>query len=76
MNSFTNTIINPKSCDHNCGIRIYWNTSENAYFEVFTNKKHSCPNRSKSITQTAAKANTNPITTRNNPTYYYLHNLL
>ncbi len=47
MNSSTNTI-NPKPCNYNCGIRIYWNILENAYFEVFAKKKHVCPNRSKS----------------------------
>jgi hypothetical protein len=43
--SNTNTI-NPKPCTYGCGTRIYWNTSENAYFEVFAKKKHVCPNRS------------------------------
>ena len=42
--STNNTIINPKDCSYQCGVRIYWNVSENAYFEVFT-KKHFCPNR-------------------------------
>jgi hypothetical protein len=57
--SNTNNIISPKPCNYNCGTRIYWNTSESAYLEVFTKKRHSCPNRSKSVTQTntAAKAN-------------------
>ncbi|HJU58690.1 MAG TPA: hypothetical protein VJ583_03005 [Nitrososphaeraceae archaeon] len=27
MNS-TNTIINPKPCNYNCGTRIYWNNEE------------------------------------------------
>jgi hypothetical protein len=39
-------IINPKPCSYNCGSRIYWNTSENAYFEVFSKQKHICKNRS------------------------------
>ena len=38
--------INPKPCNYGCNTRIYWNTSENAYFEVFAKKKHICPNRS------------------------------
>ena len=46
--SSTNTIINPKPCNYQCGTRIYWNTSENAYYEVFSGKKHICPNRSSS----------------------------
>jgi hypothetical protein len=41
----SSTIINPKPCSYNCGIRIYWNNQENAYFEVFTKQRHSCPNR-------------------------------
>jgi hypothetical protein len=64
-NNNTTAIINPKPCNYNCGTRIYWNTSENAYFEVFAKKKHICPNRSKSnnnvVTQT---------TTNTKPSYY------
>jgi hypothetical protein len=55
----------PKDCAYKCGVRIYWNTSENAYFEVFTKQRHKCPNRSnntKSLTQTT------PNTTK---PYYY-----
>ena len=44
--SFSTNTINPKPCNYGCGTRIYWNTSENAYFEVFVKKKHICPNRS------------------------------
>jgi hypothetical protein len=45
--------INPKPCNYDCNTRIYWNTQENAYFEVFTKKKHICPNRGqKSVTTT------------------------
>jgi len=57
----SNTIINPKPCNYNCGTRIFWNTSENAYFEVFSKKKHICPNMSngnnKPVTQTTTKPN-------------------
>jgi hypothetical protein len=61
--SSPNTIINPKPCNYGCNTRIYWNTSENAYLEVFTKKKHNCPNRinGKSVTQS---------TTTNKPNYY------
>jgi hypothetical protein len=45
MSNTTNTI-NPKPCLYNCGTRIYWNNSENAYYEVFSKNKHVCPNRS------------------------------
>ena len=51
-------IINPKPCNYGCNTRIYWNTSENAYVEVFTKKRHSCPNRTKSTNATTtAKPN-------------------
>ncbi len=65
--SSTNTIINPKACGYGCGTRIYWDTSESAYLEVFTKKRHSCPNRSKSVTP-----NTNNMvtTTTAKPNYY------
>jgi len=58
--------INPKPCNYGCNTRIYWNTSENAYFEVFAKKKHICPNRSngKSVT-------TQSTTNTNKPNYYY-----
>ena len=59
-----NNII-PKDCSYGCSTRIYWNTSENAYFEVFSKKKHICPNRvNKSVTNTP----TTGATTK--PTYY------
>ena len=41
MSSSSNTttnVINPKPCNYNCGTSEYW--------EVFTKKKHICPNRS------------------------------
>ena len=58
--SSTNNI-STKICVYGCGLNLYWNTAENAYFEVFTKKRHSCPNRStKSVTQT----------TNTKPTYY------
>jgi hypothetical protein len=63
MSNYNNNTIIPKSCNYNCGTRIYWDTSENAYLEVFTKKKHNCPNRSKSVTQTTT-------TNVNKPTYY------
>ncbi len=55
--------ITSKRCAYGCGIDIYWNTSENTYFEVFSRKKHICPNRSKFISL-STNANTNK------PTYY------
>ena len=63
-----NTIIS-KSCNYNCGTRIYWDNSESAYLEVFTKKRHACPNRSKSVTQTTITNNTT-ATTAARPNYY------
>ena len=44
--SFSNQNIVPKDCNYNCGTRMYRNTAENAYFEVFNKQKHICKNRS------------------------------
>jgi hypothetical protein len=59
----------PKDRSYQCGTRIYWNTSENAYFEVFTKQKHVCPNRSspnnkKSLITELSSVNSNK------PNYY------
>jgi hypothetical protein len=40
------TNINVKACSYGWNTQIYWNTSVNEYWEVFTKKKHICPNRS------------------------------
>src|SRR5215211_1976631 len=48
-----NNNIYPKSCTYGCNTQIYWNVSVNEYWEVFTKKKHICPNRvNKSVTNT------------------------
>lgn len=39
MTSNQNNIY-PKSCNYGCNTQIYWNISENTYFEVFTKKRH------------------------------------
>jgi hypothetical protein len=44
-NQNNNQNINPRPCVYGCGIQIYWNKSVNEYWEVFTKKKHICPNR-------------------------------
>jgi hypothetical protein len=66
--STQNNII-PKDCAYGCNTRIYWDTATNSYLEVFTNKKHVCPNRvsynNNKSTPTAAAA-----TTTAKPTYY------
>jgi hypothetical protein len=67
MSSNQNNII-PKDCSYGCSTRIYWNTTENVYFEVFSQKKHSCPNRVKKSSVTSF--NNNSTTTTNKPIYY------
>ena len=61
--SSTNNII-PKDCSYGCNTRIYWNTTENAYFEVFTKQKHICKNRSNN------NNNTNTNNTNRTSSFY------
>jgi hypothetical protein len=64
--SHYNTNINPKPCNYNCGTRIYWNNSENVYFEVFSGNRHQCPNR-----QQQSKKSNNTVTQMiTEPKYY------
>ena len=68
MSSSSNTnIINPKPCNYGCNTRIYWNTSENAYFEVFSGNRHQCPNRS-NYKKSSSTTETSPaaVITKNN----------
>ena len=37
--------IRSKNCTYGCGVEIYWNTEENTYFELYSRRKHICPNR-------------------------------
>jgi hypothetical protein len=46
--------------------RIYWNTSENAYFEVFSGNRHQCPNRQ----QQGKKSNNTVTQMTTKPNYY------
>src|SRR5919112_3014308 len=46
--------IDPKDCVYGCNTRIYWNNLTNEYWEVFTKKKHICPNRSNNNNKSAA----------------------
>ena len=62
--SSQNNII-PKDCSYGCNTRIYWNTAENAYFEVFKKQKHICKNRS-SNNNNVSKSSTYV----SKPTYY------
>ena len=67
MTSNQTNNIYPKSCVYNCGIQIYWNTATSEYWEVFTKKKHICPNRTNK-----PATNTTTISTgeSSKPTYY------
>jgi hypothetical protein len=62
-----NNNINPKSCVYNCNTQIYWNTSVNEYWEVFTQKKHICPNRINNKLTTTTNTTAATVT---KPTYY------
>jgi hypothetical protein len=60
--------IYPKDYTYGCNTQIYWNSSVNEYWEVFTKKKHICPNRSSNAKPTKTTAAT--ITNNTKPTYY------
>ena len=69
MSSTSN--INPISCNYGCNTRIYWDVNQNAYFEVFSQKRHICPNiinnnNNNPIIPTTAST----ITSNIKPTYY------
>jgi hypothetical protein len=77
MSYSNNTIINPKPCNYGCNTRIYWNASENAYFEVFSRNRHQCPNRSSSTNKNSSSTTkTGPaaVITNNKPKYYSNYN--
>src|SRR3712207_6504558 len=65
------TNLNPKYCVYGCNTKIYWNTIVSEYWEISTNKKHLCPNRSKNNSkpgQTTAVPVNNDATPM--PTHY------
>ena len=73
MASNNNQNINPRPCVYNCGIQIYWNNSVNEYWEVFTKKKHICPNRTintSTNTATTADSGITPPSNSPKPRYY------
>ena len=39
----SNQNIIPKDCSYGCNTRIYWNTAENAYFEVLSKSETPMP---------------------------------
>ena len=71
MSSNQNNIY-PKSCNYGCNTQIYWNTSENTYFEVFTKKKHICPNRvnNKPSVSSSNTSSATGVGVSNKSTYY------
>jgi hypothetical protein len=58
--------IRPKSCAYGCGVEIYWNTEENTYYELYSRKKHICPN----IVTYSKEPKIIPPTTAGKPSYY------
>ncbi len=78
MNSSSpnSTNIASRDCAYGCNTKIHWNNSANEYWEMLTNKKHVCPNRSsnngnKSV---VTSANSNINATMPKPTAYYNSN--
>jgi hypothetical protein len=67
MSNQTNNNIYPKPCNYGCNTQIYWNSSVNEYWEVFTKKKHICPNRS---TNNKNKYSVTPPSNASKPYYY------
>jgi hypothetical protein len=71
-----NQNINPRPCVYGCGIQIYWNDSVNEYWEVFTKKKHICPNRRNkssgtiTTTTTTKDGGITPPSTAQKPRYF------
>ena len=69
-----NQNIIPKYCSYGCNTRIYWNTATSVYCEVFTTKRHICPNRvnnNKPVTVNTSIAPTAPTTTSNTKPIHY-----
>ena len=71
MSSINQNNIYPKACNYQCNTQISWNTSVNQYWEVFTQKKHICPNRvNNNKPPTTNTTTTSAAATTNRPTYY------
>ena len=62
--------IKPKSCSYGCGVEIYWNVEENTYFELYSRKKHICPNRIAYNNNNTKPSAINPPTYAMKPKYY------
>jgi hypothetical protein len=73
-NNNNNQNINPRPCVYGCGIQIYWNASVNKYWEVFTKKKHVCPNRGNKSSGTITTTDgITPPSTVPKPRYFNLY---
>ena len=68
MSSNQTNNIYPKSCSYGCNTQIYWNASVNEYWEVFSQKRHICPNRVNSKPVTNTSTTTTGVSSK--PTYY------
>src|ERR671910_642191 len=66
FNQNNNNNINPRPCVYGCGIKIYWNSSVNEYWEVLTKKRHICPN----IVSNKNKTSITPPSNAPKPYYY------
>ena len=58
--------IHSKSCTYGCGVEIYWNIEENTYYELYSRKKHVCPN----LVTYNKESKIIPPTTAVKPSYY------
>ena len=71
MSSYSNqNNIYPKACNYGCNTQIYWNASVNEYWEVFSQKRHLCPNRTNKPVTNATTSTAGTTTTNTKPNYY------
>ena len=68
MSSTSN--INPKPCNYGCNTRIYWDVNQNVYFEVFSQKRHICPNIPHNSNKPIIPTTASITTSHTKPTYY------
>src|SRR5215207_6964216 len=68
MSSTSN--INPKLCNYGCNTRIYWDVNQNAYFEVFSQKRHICPNITNNYNKHIIPTTASTATSNTKPSYY------
>ena len=68
MSSTSN--INPKPCNYGCNTRIYWDVNQNVYFEVFSQKRHICPNIPHNSNKPIIPTTASTTTSNTKATYY------